>query len=467
MLEPEKINELHTQIQYRLIEKLTESERRYRTLVENLREIVFECDRTGVLTFVNRAWTETLGHSVKGVIGQNLAQFIDSNDVEKWEIALKTETDCCLELKFYGENGSMFWLELAMQFRSGETLSGALIDITERKQAETLLKQTNEALEDRVKQRTAELSRANQELQYTIQRLRCAQGQLIHKEKMSSLGRLVAGLAHEINNPVSFVHCNLEPAQVYAQEMLLLLELYQQHYPQPVKSIQESLNSCDFDFIKNDFPRLLTSMEMGTERIRTIVNSLRNFSRLDEAAIKEVDIHRGIDNTLLLLNHRFREGKQIQLIKDYGNLPLITCFPEQLNQVFMNLLSNAIDALLDAEQTNLNGLNNSVNAEPSITIRTRASNNFTLVEISDNGPGIPKDVISRIFDPFFTTKPVGQGTGLGLSISHQIVVESHGGQISCISDIGEGATFRIQLPLELPKSPLSPVTDPLYQGTPD
>lgn len=450
MLEPEKINELHTQIQYRLIEKLTESERRYRNLVENLREIVFECDHTGVLTFVNQAWTVTLGHPLKEVIGQCLDQFVDRADVEKWQTALEAKADCCLELRFYGIDESMFWLELAVQFRSDSSFSGALINITERKQAETLLKQANEELEKRVRQRTIELSKANQELQRTIQRLQYTQGQLVHKEKMSSLGQLVAGLAHEINNPVSFVHGNLEPAQEYVQDMLVLIDLYQQHYPQPVSSIQDSLDACDVDFIKRDFPRLLNSMEMGTDRIKKIVDSLRSFSRLDESALKKVDIHSGIDNTLLILSHRLNGAQEIQLIKDYGELPLIDCFPDQLNQVFMNLLSNAIDALLDSGDDGLAlALAPEPAPEPTIIVRTYGDADSAMVEIIDNGPGMSNNVIPRVFDPFFTTKPVGKGTGLGLSISHQIIVEAHGGRISCISNEGEGATFRVQLPIAL------------------
>ncbi|MEM7065150.1 MAG: ATP-binding protein [Cyanobacteria bacterium P01_B01_bin.77] len=458
MLEPEKINELHTQIQYRLIEKLTESERRYRTLVENLREIVFECDHTGMLTFVNQAWTATLGYPVKEVIGKCLDQFINDADVETWQTALQAKVDCCSELRFHGVSGAMFWLELAIQFRSDSSCSGALINITERKQAETLLKQANEELEERVKQRTIDLSKANQELQRTIQRLQYTQGQLVHKEKMSSLGQLVAGVAHEINNPVSFVHGNLEPAQEYVQEMFVLLDLYQEHYPQPVSSIQDSLDACDVDFIKRDFPRLLNSMEMGTDRIKKIVDSLRSFSRLDESALKKVDIHEGIDNTLLILSHRLNGAQEIQLTKDYGELPLIDCFPDQLNQVFMNLLSNAIDALLGSDDdegltlTHQSLMSEPVSvpmSEPLIIVRTYGDANSVMIEIIDNGPGIDKDVISRVFDPFFTTKPVGRGTGLGLSISHQIIVEAHGGRISCISQEGEGATFKVQLPIAL------------------
>ncbi|NEZ59869.1 sensor histidine kinase [Adonisia turfae] len=452
MLEPEKVNELYTQIQYRLIEKVTESERRYRTLVENLREIVFECDYSGVLTFINRAWTETLGYAFGDVVGKSLDQFINEDDIHKWQTALQMQIDCYLELRFYADNGSLLWLELAMRFEDSNSLSGALINITERKQAETFLRQANEQLEDRVRQRTLELISANQKLQHTIRQLQYAQGQLVHKEKMSSLGRLVAGVAHEINNPVSFVHCNLEPAQAYAQELLSLLGLYQQHYPQPAESIQSMLDDCDIEFIKGDFPKLLSSMESGTERIRKIVDSLRGFSRVDEALMTKVDIHKGIDDTLLILNHRFKgknsEEKGIQLIKSYGELPLIDGFPDQLNQVFMNLLSNAIDALLAVEKNDASVLGNTLlNSVPVLTICTHAQNGFVNVEISDNGPGISEDIISRVFEPFFTTKPVGKGTGLGLSISHQIIVENHHGQISCSSDIGQGTTFKIQMPI--------------------
>jgi len=234
VLKPDTTNELNTQIQYRLIEKLTASERRYRERVENLREIVFECDRTGHLIFVNSAWTETLGHQVSEVIDQPLAGFIDKCDVERWKTILKHQYDCqttglangSLELRFLHKTGDILWLELAIQFNQEEHISGALINVTERKQAEAILQQTNEELELRVQQRTAELSRTNQALTTTLKKLKSAQAQLIQTEKMSGLGQLVAGIAHEINNPVSFVHGNIEPACGYAQGVLKLLDLY-------------------------------------------------------------------------------------------------------------------------------------------------------------------------------------------------------------------------------------------------
>ena len=303
MLEPDAANELNTQIQYRLIEKLTASERRYRERVENLREIVFECDRAGRLTFVNRSWAEILGYQVSKTVGQFLATFVDRRDLERWQERWQTilkrqadghtndPTDCQLELRFLHKTGDILWLELAIQFSQEDMLSGSLVNVTERKQAEALLQQTNEELEVRVQQRTAELSYANQSLTTTLQKLRSTQGQLIHTEKMSSLGQLVAGIAHEINNPVSFVHGNLEPAHDYAKDVLRLLGLYRQHYPNPDPLIVEALNEVDIEFIQADFPKLLRSMRMGTQRIQAIVSSLRNFSRLDESDCKTVDIH--------------------------------------------------------------------------------------------------------------------------------------------------------------------------------
>ncbi|MFK8186251.1 MAG: ATP-binding protein [Phormidesmis sp.] len=462
MLEPDTTNELNTQIQYRLIEKITASERRYRERVENLREIVFECDLTGKLTFVNRAWKETLGHQVSKTVGQSLAAFIDPRDVEHWKTILKQQTDnktddsskshddnqtnYHLELRFPHQTGELLWLELAIQFNQEDTLSGSLINVTERKQAEVILQHTNEELESRVQQRTAELSRANNALTTTLNKLRSTQGQLIQTERMSSLGQLVAGVAHEINNPVSFVHGNLQPAHDYAQDVLRILDLYQQHYPHPSPQIVKALDELDIEFIRADFPKLLSSMKLGTQRIKAIVNSLRNFSRLDEADFKAVDIHEGLENALLILNSRLQANaphKAIKLIKNYGKLPLIQCFPGQLNQVFMNLLTNAIDALRcdtdDGEHPS--------HPDPSITIQTETVKESAVITLSDNGTGIPSHVMTRLFDPFFTTKPIGKGTGLGLSISHQIITEKHGGSLKCQSVENEGTTFVLKIPV--------------------
>jgi signal transduction histidine kinase len=288
-----------------------------------------------------------------------------------------------------------------------------------------------------------------QDLKQALSELQETQAQLIQAEKMSSLGLLVAGIAHEINNPVNFIHGNLRYLQEYVQNLIILLHLYQKHYPQPHSEIEAEAAAIDLTFLQNDLPKILDSIKIGTERICTIVNSLRNFSHHDEAEIKPVDIHSGIDSTLLILQQRLKaNGKypEIKVIKQYGRLPLIKCYASAINQVFMNIISNGIDALRDAHE-NCAGWNK----EPTIIIRTQTqlvndSQNL-VVTIADNGLGMEQSAIDKIFDPFFTTKPVGSGTGLGLSISYSIVVEKHGGKLSCISAPGEGAEFAIEIPI--------------------
>jgi signal transduction histidine kinase len=300
------------------------------------------------------------------------------------------------------------------------------------------LEQTNEVLEVRVTQRTEELSQTLHELQQM-------QTQLVHNEKMSALGQMVAGIAHEINNPVNFIHGNLTHVNQYTQDIKQVLEAYEQHYANPPESLQELLDEIDIHFITEDLTKILQSMKVGTTRIREIVLSLRSFSRLDEAEFKEADIHEGIDNTLMILQHRLKaqnHQKEIQIIKEYGNLPLVECYAGQLNQVFMNLITNAIDALEEIEVTN----NFQV---PKIWINTQLTDeNKVLISIRDNGVGIPEDIRSKLFNPFFTTKAVGKGTGLGLSISYQIVVEKHRGKLWCDSILGQGTKFVIEIPLK-------------------
>ncbi|MCA1991267.1 MAG: PAS domain S-box protein, partial [Coleofasciculus sp. S288] len=313
-------------------------------------------------------------------------------------------------------------------------------ELTERKAAEAALRQSEAAL----KAQTIQLETTLQELQQT-------QLQLVQTEKMSSLGQLVAGVAHEINNPVSFISGNIVHADQYTRDLLELVELYSKHYPQPIPDIEDHYEAIDFDFIRQDFPKLFSSMKMGTHRIRQIVNSLKNFSRLDEAERKQVNIHEGIDNTLLILQHRLRpEASNIKLVKEYGNLPQVECYPGQLNQVFMNLLSNAIDALEKLKVEGSSQINQQL-ASPCIKIHTAVvDNGWVVIRIADNGPGISEEIKARIFDPFFTTKPVGKGTGLGLSISYQIVVKKHNGQLRCLSEPGKGTEFIVEIPLQPP-----------------
>ncbi|MEH2238904.1 sensor histidine kinase [Nostoc sp.] len=302
----------------------------------------------------------------------------------------------------------------------------------------------NEQLRDEITER----QQAEAELQQALKDLQKTQIQLIQSEKMSSLGQLVAGIAHEINNPVNFIYGNLQYTDDYTQQLLLLIKLYQNYYPNPEPEIQNANQLADIEYLTEDLPKMLTSMKMGAKRIREIVLSLRIFSRLDEAEFKTADIHEGIDSTLLILQHRLKAQNnrpQIQVVKEYGDIPQFQCFAGQLNQVFMNVLANAIDALEEAFQKELC-------PNPLIGISSEQVNENAIIRIADNGAGISEEIQSRLFDPFFTTKPVGKGTGMGLSISYQIITEKHGGSLQCISSPGQGAEFVIAIPIRAGKS---------------
>ncbi|GAB4378947.1 MAG: hypothetical protein Kow00121_31860 [Elainellaceae cyanobacterium] len=315
---------------------------------------------------------------------------------------------------------------------------------------EEMLQEYNQSLEEKVEQRTEELQSKNTQLQQTLLHLQHTQTQLIHTEKMSSLGQLVAGVAHEINNPVNFIHGNLNHLQNDIQDLLTLIQLYQRYHPVPASEIQAEVEEIDLEFMQTDLPKLLSSMKVGTDRIRQIVLSLRNFSRMDEAEIKPVNIHEGIDNTLMILHHRLiarPERPEIRTIKNYAVLPLIECYPGQLNQVFMNILANAIDAI---EENNANRLSQQMQpVSGQITIRTSmVDTHWIQIAIADNGIGIPEEIQPQIFNPFFTTKPVGKGTGMGMSISYQIITEKHGGKLEYFSELGKGTEFIIQIPAQ-------------------
>lgn len=318
---------------------------------------------------------------------------------------------------------------------------GAVDYITKPIQCEEVLARIQVHLQ--LRNATRIMEQRTNELNEALESLKQAQTNLVQGEKMSAIGQLVAGLAHEINNPVNFIHGNLSHVKEYTQDLLDFVQLYQKHYPNPVAEIQIRGAEIDLEFLQADLVKMLDSMKIGTDRICELVLSLRNFSRLDEACCKAVDIHLGIDSTLLILQHRLKAKANfpaIQIIKNYGQLPQVECYPSQLNQVFMNILSNAIDALESS------GVGN--HQEPTITIRTFiGSADAIVISISDNGSGISEAIMFQLFHPFFTTKPVGKGTGLGLSISHQIVTEKHGGKIECFSIPGQGTEFVVEIPV--------------------
>ncbi|MBW4512007.1 MAG: AAA family ATPase [Scytonematopsis contorta HA4267-MV1] len=303
------------------------------------------------------------------------------------------------------------------------------------------LEEYSHTLEDKVEVRTQEINDKRQKLEKTLEELKNTQSQLIQTEKMSSLGQMVAGIAHEINNPINFIHGNINYAIKYIQDILDLIDIFHEEYPEPSPKLVDKATDIDLDFLLEDLPKLLESMKVGTTRIRNIVLGLRNFSRLDESEMKPVDIHEGIDNTLMILQHRIKaksERPEIEIIKEYGDLPEISCYAGQLNQVFMNILSNAIDAVEESLIDN----------QGKISICTEKTHSNTVkIKIADNGAGISADVVRKIFDPFFTTKPVGSGTGLGLSISYQIIVDKHKGKLLCNSTPGEGTEFVIEIPM--------------------
>lgn len=304
-----------------------------------------------------------------------------------------------------------------------------------------------------------------QKLEITLKELQQTQMQLVQTEKMSSLGQLVAGIAHEINNPISFIYSNISHTSEYVKDLLNLINLYQELYPNPHPLIKALMEELDIEFLFDDVSKIMSSMKVGATRIREIILSLRNFSRLDESDIKFVNIHEGIDSTLLILQHRLQargQQYQINIVKNYSDIPLVECYPGQLNQVFINIISNAIDILEEQDklinskfieiQDNWSANNHYRQQANCISISTKIENidyfiPQIIISIKDNGRGMTEEIKNKVFDPFFTTKPVGKGTGLGLFSSYQIIVDKHKGQLKCISAPGEGTEFLICIPL--------------------
>jgi len=321
-----------------------------------------------------------------------------------------------------------------------------------------LLQRNNDALKQEVHARiTAEDNEREKayQLAETLKELKLAQVRLVQGEKMSSLNRLVAGIAHEINNPISFIRGNLQPAEEYLESLLKLIDHHQKQHCSERYTLSQLFPDIDLEFIRQDFPRLLASMKQGAERVRSIVQTLRNFSRLDESDLKVANLNEGLENTLILLAHRLKptaERPAIAIVRDYGELPLVECYPGLLNQAFLSILTNAVDALDTASWGQVNDSAEQDGSVPMIRLMSEiAPNDTAMIAITNNGPPIPAKICDRIFDPFFTTKPVGKGTGLGLSTAHAIVVEHHGGQLTHASSVHGETTFTIQIPLVQPK----------------
>lgn len=423
-------------------EQLRASEERWQLALSANNDGIYDWNLKTGKSFISKRWKEIIGYLEHEIVItiEEWKSRIHSDDFErvmaishdyfqrkipKYDVEYRLR---CKDnsYKWVATRGQLLWDEDGQPLR----MVGSLRDISDRKQAEAALQRSLEREREKAAQ-----------LKLTLNDLKRTQTQLIQSEKMSSLGRMVAGIAHEINNPVSFIQGNLTPANSYFQDLCQLLTAYQQTYPNPTAEIQQIIEEIELDFLLTDWTKLMNSMKIGTERIKQIVLSLRNFSRLGESQLKSVDIHSGINSTLLLWQNRLRaEGNrpEIKVIKNYSALPKIKCYASQLNQVFMNLLDNAIDALKKQPTPRIITINTSIINQDSPVV---------IIKIADNGVGMSESVRQQIFDPFFTTKPVGSGTGLGLAISHQIVVELHSGQISCISTPGKGTELIVELPV--------------------
>lgn len=316
--------------------------------------------------------------------------------------------------------------------------------IDEKTALQKTLQQFNQELETRVEERTVELKQTLKELQQT-------QLQLIQSEKMSTLGQLVSAVAHEINNPLGSIRGNFACFANYNKDLLGILELYQQQFPVPGETIENYIKEIDLEYLIEDLPNLISSIKLGVENIHQISLSLRNFSRNDSLEKVPANLHEGIDSALLILQHRLKVNSKIppiQVIKEYGDLPLVLCYPGKLNQVFINIIANSIDALEEIHSQSTSKKDNPNCKQIIIQTLIEHSHNKAIIKIKDNGLGMTEEVRNRVFDYQFTTKPVNRGTGLGLSISYQIVTEIHGGQLSCYSELGVGSEFIIEIPLE-------------------
>ncbi|NJL61219.1 MAG: PAS domain S-box protein [Methylacidiphilales bacterium] len=416
---------------------LQQQEEQYRGIFEAVNDGLSIIDiKTGEMIATNPAYAEMYGYSCEEILQLHPSTYIHPNSLPLFgeciaRIRQGKKFEC--EAVSIRKDGTDFDIEIkATPFTYNGKLSFLAIarDISERKRVENVLKQERKNLE------------------IALENLQRTQAQLVQTEKISQLGQLVAGVAHEVNNPVGFINGNLTHAKQYIEDLINLINLYQEKFPNPGSEILEEIESIDLDFLKEDLLKMISSMKLGTDRIRDIMRSLRNFSRTDASEKRPVDIHENIDTTLIVLSHRLKsrpERPAIQIIKEYGKIPPIPCFSGQINQVFMNLLANAIDAL---DESNAGKTYLEIEKKPNIIkITTSAANNLFTLRIADNGPGMAEEVRQKLFEAFFTTKPESQGTGLGLSISYQIITEAHAGKLECISSPGNGAEFVIQIPI--------------------
>jgi two-component system, NtrC family, sensor kinase len=479
-----------------------ESDEHFRLLVEGVKDYaIIMLDPNGRIVSWNSGAERIQQYQASEIIGRHVSCFYTSDDIQVGKPEQGLEI-AARHGRFEDEgwrvrkDGSTFWANVvitALHSEDGQLRGFVRVtrDITERKLAQEALQRANDELEQRVIERTTELIRTNERLKQEIteherteaalrqskarlkqqadqlqaekqhatallEKLQRTQAQLIHTEKMTTLGQVIAGMAHEINNPVGFIYSNLDYAHCYVKDLMRLVALYAKHHPQSVPEIETEKDAIDLNFLMADMPKLLSSMKVGATRLRQIALSLQNFLRTEQTEMKPIDLHEGLDSTLMILRHRLKASEdypEITVSKEYGPLPMVECFAGQMNQVFMHLLTNAIDVLQASAATNntprhiriITGVEN-LNQEQAGE-DTQETIPHAVIRIIDNGPGMSEEVCRRLFEPFFTTKPAGKGTGLGLSISYQIVVEKHGGQLTCISEPGKGAEFAIVLPV--------------------
>ncbi|MBD2412399.1 histidine kinase [Nostoc calcicola FACHB-389] len=424
------------------LKTLGQTEQFLRLIIDNIPQSVFWKDRNSVYLGCNRKFADDSGvKSPENVVGKTDYDLSSTRDESDWYVECDRrvmesgQAELNIIETWQQADGKQIWSntnKIPLRDKEGNVFGilGTCEDITEREEAEQ------------------SLQHQKQELEQALQELQTMQLQLVQNEKMSALGNLVAGVAHEINNPIGFIAGNIEPAKDYIKDLFGLINLYQEKFPRPGSEIEDEIDAMDLNYLREDLPKLLDSMKLGVSRIRSISNSLRTFSRADRDYKVPFDIHEGIDSTILILRHRLKANENrpgIEIVKDYGQLPPVECFAGQLNQVFMNLLANAVDAL---EEYNAGRSLEEILSNPNcITIQTRLANsgNDVLIKIADNGVGMSPEVKQKVFDHLFTTKPVGKGTGLGLAIARQIIVEGHGGSINCTSELGRGTEFVIKI----------------------